>query len=83
MDEGMDYRGLSKYLKFAEGTLRHKVMRGEIPSFKIGGGVRFAKKDIDLWLEEEKKKPKKRRAKKGGEKENAGAGLFPDGGVLG
>jgi excisionase family DNA binding protein len=49
-DEVMDYRGLSVYLKMAHGTLRHKVMRGEIPFYKIGSSVRFAKKDIDAWL---------------------------------
>jgi excisionase family DNA binding protein len=56
-DEVMDYRGLSKYLKFAYGTLRHKVMRGEIPFYKIGGSVRFSKRQIDAWLEEKQRKP--------------------------
>jgi len=51
-DEVMDYRGLSAYLKMAQGTLRHKVMRGEIPHFKIGHSVRFSKKRIDSWLGE-------------------------------
>ena len=49
-DEVMDYRGLSVYLKAAQGTLRHKVMRGEIPYIKIGRSVRFVKKQIDVWL---------------------------------
>jgi len=49
-DEVMDYKGLSAYLKFAQNTLRHKVMLGEIPFFKIGRSVRFSKKDIDAWL---------------------------------
>ena len=49
-DEVFDYRGLSVYLKVAQGTLRHKVMRGEIPHIKIGRSVRFAKKQIDAWL---------------------------------
>ena len=51
VDEVMDYRGLSAYLKMAQGTLRHRVMNGEIPYFKIGQSVRFSKKHIDLWLE--------------------------------
>ena len=55
-DEVMDYRGLSLYLKMAEGTLRHLVMRGEIPFFKIGRSVRFAKKHIDLWLEKKRRR---------------------------
>ena len=50
-DEVMDYRGLSVYLKLAQGTLRHRVMRGEIPYIKIGRSVRFGKKQIDRWLE--------------------------------
>jgi|GEM_PF-1944712 len=49
-DEVMDYRGLSAYLKMAQNTLRHKVMRNEIPFYKIGSSVRFCKKDIDEWL---------------------------------
>jgi len=51
-DEVMDYRGLSAYLKMAENTLRHKVMRNEIPFYKIGSSVRFCKRDIDGWLVE-------------------------------
>jgi len=51
VDEVMDYQGLSAYLKMAQGTLRHRVMRGEIPYFKIGHSVRFSKRHIDLWLE--------------------------------
>jgi excisionase family DNA binding protein len=49
-DEVMDYRGLSAYLKLAQNTLRHKVMRDEIPFYKIGSSVRFCKRDIDEWL---------------------------------
>jgi excisionase family DNA binding protein len=52
-DEVMNYRGLSEYTKFAQGTLRHKVMRGEIPYIKIGRSVRFTKKDINAWLEKQ------------------------------
>ena len=57
-DEIMNYRGLSLYLKMAQGTLRHLVMWGEIPFFKIGRNVRFAKKDIDVWLKQHKRSPK-------------------------
>ncbi|MDR2924093.1 MAG: helix-turn-helix domain-containing protein [Treponema sp.] len=45
-DEVMDYKGLSAYLKLVQNTLRHKVMYGEIPFFKIGKCVRFSKKNI-------------------------------------
>lgn len=50
-DEVMNYRGLSEYLKLSQGTLRHKVMRNEIPFFKIGSSVRFSKTKIDAWLD--------------------------------
>jgi len=58
VDEVMDYRGLSAYLKMAHNTLRHKVMRNEIPFYKIGSSVRFCKKDIDEWLIEHKQNKK-------------------------
>ncbi len=51
-DEVMNYKGLSAYLKLSQGTLRHKVMRNEIPFFKIGSSVRFSKTKIDAWLDE-------------------------------
>ena len=54
-NEVMNYRGLAVYLKMAENTLWHKVMRGEIPYIKIGSSVRFAKKHIDVWLEKQSK----------------------------
>ena len=63
-EEVMDYRGLSVYLKFAQGTLRHWVMRGKIPYFKIGESVRFSKKQIDLWLAEHHQESKRTQAKK-------------------
>jgi len=49
-DDVMNYRELSAYLKLSENTLRQKVMKGSIPSFKIDGAVRFSKKMIDEWL---------------------------------
>ena len=62
IDEVMDYRGLSVYLKYAQGTLRHWVMRKEIPHIKIGKSVRFYKKHIDAWLEENCRVQKRRQA---------------------
>ena len=55
-DEVMNYQGLSTYLKIPQGSLRHKVMRGVIPYFKIGRCVRFSKNQIDLWLEDSQRK---------------------------
>jgi excisionase family DNA binding protein len=66
--EVMDYRGLSAYLKMAPNTLRHKVMRNEIPFYKIGSSVRFCKKDIDEWLAEYKRFKKRVAADVGVEK---------------
>jgi excisionase family DNA binding protein len=57
-DEVMDYRGAAAYLKMAAGTLRHKVMKGTIPFFKIGSSVRFSKNEIDTWLKQHRKRKK-------------------------
>jgi excisionase family DNA binding protein len=62
VNEVMDYRGLSKYLKMSHGTLRHKVMRGKIPFFKIDSSVRFSKKHIDKWLEGQHRDLKRKKA---------------------
>jgi len=59
-DDVFDYQGLSAYLKLSPNTLRHKVMRGSIPFFKIDGAVRFSKKKIDEWLDDLHKKSKKK-----------------------
>jgi excisionase family DNA binding protein len=46
----MEYRDLARYLKMTEGTIRHWVMKDEVPCFKIGASVRFSRKQIDKWL---------------------------------
>jgi len=61
-DEVMSYKGLSAYLKLSQNTLRHKVMNGKIPFFKIDGTVRFSKKKIDAWIEERHKGMKRKQA---------------------
>ena len=73
-DEVMDYRGLSMYLKLSQGTLRHWVMHGKIPFYKIGSSVRFARKHIDVWLEEHHRGLRRTDAGDGGD---AGGELFP------
>jgi len=65
-EDVMGYRGLSVYLKLSQNTLRHKVMRGTIPFFKIGGAVRFSKRKIDAWLEEHHKDSKRKQKRKAG-----------------
>ena len=58
-NEILNYRGLAVYLKVAENTLRHWVMKGTIPYIKMGSSVRFAKKHIDAWVEGQSKGVKK------------------------
>ena len=67
MDVVMNYKSLAAYTDFAEGTLRHKVMRGEIPFLKIGRSVRFLKSQIDPWLVEHQKFKKASTETTGGE----------------
>jgi excisionase family DNA binding protein len=59
-DEIMSYKGLAVYLKMSQNTLRHKVMQGTIPFFKIGTAVRFSKQKIDVWLNEHHREGKKK-----------------------
>jgi excisionase family DNA binding protein len=67
-DEVMNYKTLAVYLNIAEGTLRHYVMRDEIPFVKIGAHVRFLKGEIDKWLLERNRRP----AVKGGTVKDGG-----------
>ena len=79
-NEIMSYKGLSAYLKLSQNTLRHKVMNGKIPFFKIDGAVRFSKKKIDVWIEERHKGMKRKQAHlPKGNVQNSGE-LFTDGG---
>jgi len=59
-DDVMNYKGLAAYLKLSQSSLRHKVIAGTIPFFRIDGAVRFSKKKIDEWLDELHTKTKKR-----------------------
>jgi excisionase family DNA binding protein len=75
-DEVMDYKGLAGWLKLAEGTLRHYVMKRAIPFVKIGTHVRFLKPEIDKWLLERNRRPTGKQRPKGG---GAGGGMLPFG----
>jgi len=55
VDDVMNYKGLSAYLKLSQSSLRHKVIAGTIPSLKIDGAVRFSKIEIDEWLKGQKR----------------------------
>jgi excisionase family DNA binding protein len=75
-EEVMDYKRLAGYLKMAKGTLRHYVMRGEIPFAKIGAHVRFLKNEIDRWLLERNRRPGRKGAVKDGMFKSEG-GMLP------
>jgi excisionase family DNA binding protein len=76
-DEVMDYRALAAYIKLAEGTLRHYVMKGAIPFAKIGTHVRFLKPEIEKWLLERNRRPAGKRAAQDGQGKADGDGLLP------
>jgi excisionase family DNA binding protein len=56
VDRLLTTKEASEYLGLAEGTIRNKVMRNEIPYLKAGTSLRFRKAEIDLWLERERRK---------------------------
>jgi len=45
---------LTKSLEVSEKWIYERVQFKEIPYFKLGGNVRFSKKDIDRWIETQK-----------------------------
>jgi excisionase family DNA binding protein len=45
-------RELGEQLGFSAGTIVDWAERCEIPSFKIGGRLRFRQSEVDPWLEE-------------------------------
>lgn len=45
---------LAKYLEVSEKWIYERVQFKEIPFYKIGGHVRFSKRDITTWLETRK-----------------------------
>lgn len=55
----MTIRELAAYLKMAEKTLYRLAGEGSIPSFKIGGSLRFRKSEIDKWIKAQEKISKK------------------------
>ncbi len=48
----LDVREAALYLGFSEDTIRFWVKKGKIPFSKIGRGVRFDLRKIELWLKE-------------------------------
>jgi excisionase family DNA binding protein len=44
----------SVVLKVGEKTVYSMAQAGELPAFKVRGQWRFARKDIDAWIEQQK-----------------------------
>jgi excisionase family DNA binding protein len=43
-------REVADYLKVTERTLYRLVAERQIPAFKVGGGWRFRRTDLDAWI---------------------------------
>lgn len=39
----------ARYLGYAEGTVRNKASKGELPSVKLGHALRFRRSELDRW----------------------------------
>ena len=50
-DSFLSINDLSKYLGIKPKTLYSWVAKGILPHYRIGGLIRFKKKDIDQWVE--------------------------------
>ena len=46
----MTMKELADYLKLNEKTAYRLTSEGKIPGFKVGGGWRFRKQEIDAWI---------------------------------
>jgi excisionase family DNA binding protein len=46
-------REVADYLKVTERTIYRLAAAKKIPAFKVGGGWRFSRPDIDLWIREQ------------------------------
>jgi PTS system nitrogen regulatory IIA component len=51
-------RELADLLGFQAGTVVNWAERGELPSFKIGGRLRFRQSEVLAWLEERRQGPR-------------------------
>ena len=45
-------RELGEWLGFSAGTIVDWAEAGKVPSFKIGGRLRFRPSEVEMWLEE-------------------------------
>jgi excisionase family DNA binding protein len=67
----LNAREVAHLLGFAPATIVDWTEAGKIPSFKVGGRLRFRESELDAWLEEQRQGPSPRTrtvASVGGEK---------------
>ncbi len=53
-EEVLNIKDLAALLKVGVKTIYSMAQAGELPAFKVRGQWRFAKKDIDAWIEQQK-----------------------------
>jgi excisionase family DNA binding protein len=51
-DRYLKPREAAAYLGLAEGTVRNKASRGELPFSKVGHALRFRVSELDAWVRE-------------------------------
>ena len=55
-DDILTLKEVASYLKLTEKTAYRLAAAGKLPGFKIGGGWRFKRVDIEHWIESSKSK---------------------------
>ena len=55
-DDIYTLKELAALLKVADRTIYAMAQSGQLPAFKVRGQWRFARKDIEAWIEEQKEK---------------------------
>ncbi len=53
----MTLRDVMARLNVSEPTVRRMVRRGDIPAFRVGGQLRFERKEIEKWLKDHPRPP--------------------------
>jgi excisionase family DNA binding protein len=67
-DEVLKIKEVAALLKVGEKTVYSMAQAGELPAFKVRGQWRFARKDMDEWIERQKQTSesgKKQKARNG------------------
>lgn len=53
-DDILTLKEVALYLKLTEKTAYRLAAEGKLPGFKVGGGWRFKREDIEAWIERQK-----------------------------